>query len=730
MINEIVLRRRNKITIPEMAICVENIPTHNNDRRVLTVMKNVENLGFTFDRELFNALRFLSVDELDYFYKELISMLRAMAGADKEYDPMYPNFPQQVAEMDDLELYLNAIVHYWTFGLLLPEYEKDERLPLFDNPKLVTLSLGNDNDLWEIFENLLSSKTNISNKDKEDIKNIVENYDDFYDHLPDEIPIKENVAYLCKLLLEESNVRVDAIQKYFKTATDVLRLVTAMSDGDVSLAERTKFRKLKRKERKLVMDLLSGCEHIAEDMFRYKNRWLRVGEIVHPGEYRNGKYQAVRGAFDLIRNEKKPLYLSGRIQKEIENGNIENAVKLIKLHPGEFARQLDKLVRDAENPNYVVNVFAQVANQIATPLLMNVRQHFMNRNTDDAVRVVMPKGLSAKAYTIPAQNKMIDQKICDIIVKICEDALIDQYSSREHLGNVYIDDEFKNYVVPFSQRSASTATKTLTRGSRVKIGDDAEAIRGFIWWTNTDDNYRVDIDLSVLFFDKDWNFLRHVGWTNLREDKFRTYHSGDIINGGKPNGKGVAEFIDFDIDSIANDNAKYAAFSVHSFTCQTFSSLKNVRFGWMEREDVNSGEIFEPSTVEMSMDVNSNSIIAVPVVFDCESKEIIWCDLASSSAYLGYRGNSVEGNITGVVAACYAMANIEKPSLYDALILNVKARGNIVSDRNDADIIFSNDTTKPTKLVVDEVTGDTTEIEKDISIHTVYELDYYMSQIL
>ena len=40
---------------------------------------------------------------------------------------MYPNFPEQVMELSDAELYLNAIIHYLTDGKILPSYETEER---------------------------------------------------------------------------------------------------------------------------------------------------------------------------------------------------------------------------------------------------------------------------------------------------------------------------------------------------------------------------------------------------------------------------------------------------------------------------------------------------------------------------------------------------------------------------------------------------------------------------
>lgn len=729
MVNEIVLRRRNKITVPT-AICENDSVDYT---YAVTLMKNVQSLGFTFDKEVFQAIAKMNHREIKRFGAELISNLKTLAGADKEYNPMYPNFPHQVIEADGLELFINAIVHYWSFGTLMPEYEKEPRFPLIDDVELTTLSLGTKDDMWEIFSNLLSSKTSISSQDAIDVQTIIICYDDFYNHLPDEIPLKENVAFLCRLMLNSARtVNAEAIQKYFKTATDVLRLITIMSDGDVSLAVTTKFRKLKRSERRLVMDLLSGCGHsMLEDMYRYRERWIRVGEIVHPYEFKGSKYAEVREAFVNLRKGDKPLFFSGKVEEAIKSGDIDSATMMLVKRPGEFARHLDKLLRDTDKANYVLNLFTGVADQVAIPVLLNLAQHFKDRCDESKVRVVMPKGQTAKAYTIDRQEKPIAKSICDLVVRICEDAIVRQCFAKEPMGKVYIDPEFRNYVMPFSQRSASTSVhKMLTRGSRIKVKDDADIIRGFIWWTNMcgGDYYngRVDIDLSASFYDENWGYVTRVSWTQLRDKKFQAYHSGDITNGGDPHGKGVAEFIDFKLSTCAD--ARYVVFTVHSFNGQPFNEIGNVRFGWMERENMDSGEIFEPSTVDMAIDLNAQSTQEIPVVFDLKTREFVWCDL-SGNGNCGFRGNSIECNLKGTITSCYAAVNLRKPSLYDAIVLNAVARGEIVEDRNEADIIFSNDTSDVFITYTNEDGEEVTEV-KEVPKYTAYDLDYYMAQML
>lgn len=746
-LDKILLRRKHSVMFEPANMAYEQSKTEK--ALVVSGLKNVQALGFTFSKELIEKAFHFTRDEFTAFYSFLIPALKELVGADVTYNPMYPNFPQQVAEASDIELFINAIVHYWSFGTLIPEYEKNERLPLIDDNKMAVLSVGSHDDLMTIFTNLVESKTSISEQDKEDIETIILACPDYTTYFPDTIPLKENVAFVGKLIIEKAPIKsADSISKYFKTATDVLRLVTALSDGDISLASKTKYRNLRRVERRMIMDLLTGCGNITEDLFRYQYEWIRVAEILHPFEYKKAKYSNVNAAFNTLRNEKKPLMFAGKVQAAITAKDMREAATLLKARPGEFARQLDKLIRDADNPNYIVNCFKEVATEISTPVLLQVRQHFIGRmeNDNQPVRVFFPKGNLAKAMVIRNELPKINSNVCKNVARICREALIEQYKEKDFLGKVYIDEDFKNYLVPFSQRSASKAVKTIVRGSKLPIKEDAAAVRGFIWWTNTDKtrnswdagNYckgRVDIDLSATIYDENWQYVDRVSYTQLRSAKYRAYHSGDITNGGNVNGDGVAEFIDVEIDAVAKNAGRYIVFQVYSYTQQHFSTLPNCRFGWMEREDVNSGEIFEPQTVEMKIDLTADSTVAIPVIFDCVERKFIWCDMNLQNASSRFYGNNLESNLHGVTATCYGLTHLNKANIYDLIMMNAIARGSIVTDRNEADIIFSNDTTVPYEIVneLDEVTGTTKPVVKEkpeVSIITAFDTDYFMGQLL
>lgn len=728
-IDPILLRRKNILTIPKDG---GHVADSTSKAMTASIIKNAEALGYTFSKDTINTLLTYSAQDLTDFYHDLIPALRRLKGADKTYQPMYPNFPAQVMEASSAELFINAIIHYLTCGEVLPEYTKKSRMPLISGNKLTVLEVGEVEEIWDIFRNILGSKTSISPQDHEDILEIVKNSTVFYRYLPAEIPMKENAAIVAKIITENAAVKnVGAIQKYFKTATDVLRYVTAMSDGDISLASNTKFKTMRRYQRRMVMDLLAGINgDILEDMYRYHHRWLRIGEIVHPSEFTYKKYRKVNRAFDTLRNKRKPMFFGGEVQEALKSGNIYHAVETLLKRPGEFARNLDKLLREANDVMHILTVFKGIANEVSTPVLLQVKHHFMHRCDDKPVRVFFPKGSLAKVKYIANELPELDKSVCNTVVRICDEALRFNYAKREPLGKVYIDPEMKNFIVPFSQRSASKTLKTIVRGSHIPLNETTNVVRAFIWWTNQKDKM-VDIDLSAAAYDENWNYVGHVSYTNLRSDTISAYYSGDIRNGGRIDGNGVAEFIDVDIGSAAN-NVRYVAFQTYSFEKQLFSDIPNCNFGWMERMDMNSGEIFEPSTVEMCMKLSAKTIREIPVILDCVNREFIWCDINGNIDNHG-EPNNLESNLNKTTAACYAMVNMEKPTLYDLILLNAQSRGKVVNDRFDADIIFSNDQTREEEFYAVPAKGGEQIMfkrETDAKIVTAYDIDYYMAQLL
>ncbi|PCL89227.1 TerD family protein [Paenibacillus lautus] len=680
MMNSIYLRRANKLMVD-----AENESDRLPKAYLATAVKNIEQLGYTFSYPLLNAVRALSKEQFEALYQPLIDDLRVMVGAHVKYEPMYPAFPMQVMEEDDAELYLNAIYHDLTWDL--PAYEHEERPPLQDDINLKTIDLGSKADFYAMIRQLIQAKGSISPTDKGDIEDVIELVDpeELDVILPLEIPFKENAGFVAAALMKHDKGNVERIGRYFKTATDVLRLAVAWSGGDVSLAEATRFRKFKRRERRLLLGLLERCHPITEDMLRFKDRWIRLGEILHPSEYKH-RYKRCEEAFDILRNHKPFTTYNGSVELAFQYGQVWNLIDLLMQRPGEFARRLDQLLRSTEYTEYVVLAFGEVANQVSTPVLLQVKNHFARRRQPQELRVFFPKGNVAKAFAVPHTLPEIDEAACRDIVQVCEQALIQRFAALPPLGKAYVDKRLKDYHVPFSQRSASKALHTLVRGSRVPMAE-GDTIRFFSWWkegrVNGEPTGRVDIDLSAVMYDHDWQYVEHISYTNLRSSHYRAVHSGDIVSAPQ----GACEFIDLHIPTIVQYGGRYIVATLHSYTNQPYCNLPECFVGWMMRKKPGSGEIFEPSTVANKIDVAADTQIAIPVILDLVERTVIWTDLSLTRHPHYY--NNVEGNQKGMVLMGKAMTALRKPDLYDLFMLHAKARGESVDHAEQAETMFS-----------------------------------------
>jgi stress response protein SCP2 len=694
MQNKIYLRRKFKLILSEK-------DSSNSKQHLTTVLKNIESLGFTFDNKILNILKTYSVEDLNLFYKKVDKDLRELVGANVNHKPMYPNFPTQVMNMEESELYWNAIYHYIT--LENPNTENiTGRKKLKNIPDLQIIKLSNKDEFFIMFGEMISSKVAWSNTDKEDITWFVKQYrNNMEDFLPLKLENKENLSFLIGLLKSLDLLSDEICSRYFRTATDVLRLMVSLSGGDTSLVVNTKFKKFKRSDRKLFLSILERCPNVTEDMLKYNKRWIRIGEILHPNDYHKQFPKTIK-AFDIIRNNKPFKTFNNQFEKLIKTKEVNKLVKHCQVKPGEFARRLDWILRKNTKHVPVLKSFEQVAHNVSTNVLLQVMNHFQNRNTNP-YRAFIPKGVVNKIVLQDNNLPKIKKESCKKVVEICKKTLKKRFSKQEPLKNTYVDENLKNYPVPFALRSASKSFKTLTRGSKVTIedinGKKTKYIRFFLYWQNlklenrknikrggdldySNDN-RVDVDLSACFYDEnlDSQTRKSICYYNLENEKLRSYHSGDIVDAPQ----GASEFIDIDIDQALEQGYRYLLLNANLFTHQSFKDIPVCFVGCMIRSNINDGEIFEPSTVKYKFDITSDSRVCVPLIFDLKERQVIWVDSTIGSDYYI---NNVGTNKKGLEALVKAFVYIPKPNLYDLFELHATSRGKS-SIKSKANTIFS-----------------------------------------
>lgn len=652
---------------------------------VATVAKNVQSLGFGFKQSLLERLMTLSETGIASWYESVIPLLQEMVGTHRQFDPMYPNFPKQVMEASEAELFFNAMTHYFGFHLsdalgdpnlvVLPQYAKIERPQLDEFHDLRWIDLGDESDFNSIFTSLASSNGSLSESDKEVMRWFVGNRD-IQHLLPPHIPQKETLA-----ILVASMEAKECLIGHIKTATDVLRVAVAMSDGDVSLAEPTKFRSFSKSERRFLLGCLeqTGSSR-TEDMLSWKDRWVRLGERLHPGDFKR-RFPLSLESFDTLRNGLPYTTYNSRVEQSIKDRATADTISLLTLRPGEFARRLDYLLRSSNDSPEILRSFLAVADRVSTPVLIQAWGHFHGRD-EIQHRAFFPKGNAAKVQLVATPLPSIPKEAVETAADGIRKILVSRFSSLPPLGKCYIDERLKQQVIPFSQRSASRALKTVARGSSFEL-PKGDTVRFFCWWKNIASrdelHSRVDIDLSASLFSSQWEHTEDIAYYNLRSGE--CYHSGDITSAPQ----GACEFIDINLQSVLSRNARYIVMSVLCFTGQPFVSMPECFGGWMMRQRPNSGEIFEPKTVKDKVDLTAPSRASVPVIIDAVSRRVFWSDIGLKSRS---QINNAARNSVGFSQIGRAIVELNKPTLYELFEMHVDGRGERVTSAEEADTVF------------------------------------------
>lgn len=680
-INAIYLRRSQKVIVPKSASGLADISL------IATAVKNIESLGYTFSKDVIVDLLTSCNSDVVEFANDVTTSLKAILGDNVTHRPMYPNFPEQVMNARSAELYVNALLHYLgnSLGLsILPVYEKDDRPALDFKKPLKIIEKGSVEDFSSLAKSLMSSKVSFSELDRADLS-VIREFVVFEYSIPEAIPNKENLAFITAAAKIEGTTELrDKLFALYSTATDVLRYAVALSDGDISLATKTKFKKFKKADRRELLGLLNGLNGvITEDMLRYKSEWKRLGEILHPGEYAS-RFPKAADAFNVLRNDLPFETFNSKTERLIKEGKNLDAALHLSTRPGEFARRLDKLFREADvlELQDIFDTFDEVADKVSTSVLLQTRSHFLNRDIT-GLRVFFPKGNIAKFTAVEDKRYGVAKGYSDRIVESCTKALAKIYGENESLGRVFVDPSLKGYLIPFGNRSASAGVRTLARGTRMKLDENDKIVRFFTHWKDVEGRYGTDIDLSAGLLNEHFMQTSTISYYNLQS--IGGVHSGDITSA--PNG--ASEFIDIDIEKALKAGHRYVYMSILSYSGESFKDIPELFAGFMGRESAGSGEIYEPKTVLNKIDITVEGRNAVPLIIDLKEREVVWTDMTMPSAK--YRPNNVASNMNGLELLSEALITRKAPTMFDLFTIHAESRGVLVDTREDADVVFALD---------------------------------------
>ena len=650
----------------------------------MLVVSELMQFGYILDQSAISILADSSKTEIVKFHDEIIEFLKESTGSKRNYTPFWKGFPTEVMEKSECELWLHQIVHYLSCGSYEPSEWTKQRPTAFEQPTYTKITSGDEDKFLSVFTDLVGANQSLTPDDMEIVKFFVENKIELI--FPKVIPFKETLCVLSGMGLDVP----------VKTVTDVLRIAVYLSGGNTSLPkvphkliklnrwssdlsenperDKFKFKKFSRGERKYLLSLLEKTNCDVKEFVLKDKRWLRLGEILHPGEF-SKKYPKAFEMFDDIRNIKVKSWY-GEVDDAF-NKNFNTGLKKLSERPGEFMRRLDSLMRkdNEKHVKSVMPILDDMTLKSSNKVLYETYHHFKKRISAVQNRTIMAKGSRkrTKLPDLPGLSKNVVESIQMSVMT----ALQTKFTSLEKLGKVYIDEELKKLPIPSNMRSMGSTLRPVMRGQRVPIGNqNAKVIRAYVHWF--DEHGTIDIDLTGSFIGMGKRAV--VGWNGEHNSTIGCY-SGDVRHR-----KGAcAEYIDIDIANTRKAGFKYVLLDARNYNGGSLESIPECVFGYMEREYPESNMNFKPDTISNCIRLQSQKSTTLVVLIDVETYEYIFLDIDQDGIPVA------SANYDAILEALQPYMELPCFSVFDLLKMHANVRGEYIDTPEEADLILNVD---------------------------------------
>lgn len=598
--------------------------------------------------------------------------------------PFYEGFPESVLKLTVDELQLDQLIHYIiTYGqgdfstpghsLLEENIKRNAFSEFYQIKKFRVLSLDEAIEyLYSVMDDMASNSRPLTQAQYDVFLLMYEEYG----YLPKNFKSKDILA---RLYLDTNK---DIFISYFEL-NDVLRILGYIQNDYYRKSELLPLN-LKNCHRKIITNLIDKITERNSNIdycYEKKKYWnILLHHIHYKPKNECGKelLKAMRG------NENKSVY--SIMENRINNGDVLGALDIVikEKGNGEALRHLDYFVSRVEK-----NEIKEILNRINMKNPIILLQLYYHYNSYERKYRVFTYSRYNLLYSYKEhkdeynkRKSFIKSPIRKILLKYIYDEL--KLILKDRVGKVYIDPEMKNIAFPIKEDISNIGYGVLPKGSRIKLNDN-NVIRAFTYWELVN-----DIDLSVLGITNDGK-IKEFSWRTMAFNQ----QKGIVFSGDQTSGyNGGSEYFDIDIKEFKKDNPNVLKliFIDNVYSAITFKDIV-CRAGYMERESISSGEIYEPKTIKTAFTINGDSFVVYLFAIDLVNNEFVWLNTNKNSF--------------NIIAANEEFDFIEKIfkyrdifSLYDffnlcgSVVDNIEEADLIVSDsydNNDKDIIHSYD---------------------------------------
>ena len=590
------------------------------------VLVNSELSENAFDARFALANRFnVSITKgAELAHEKLIDFVADMLG---EFvpDAFYRGFPQSVRKLSKDQLLFDQLMHYArTYGAgdfseaghSLFE-EQFERLALNEETEIRRFVILTEEEAEQLIlgyvEDLLKSTRPLSRGQYDLVRSYVEDYG----YMPKYCACKDTAI---KLLVDTRNYKFAS----FLALSDVVKLVDYIN-YELYGNDNIKKLNLCNRERKLIAKVIdeifeNGYRNV-RDCFEKKAVWCGLLHHIH---YQPKSAEAEKFVALMRGKENHSVY--SEFERAMAVKDIEKAVKCLLDGKGSGAllRNLNYILSRCESEEEVELVMSSLDTDNAIILAQLIMQYSRYAgNSSRNFKFVRHNLLSVHKETpeeCDRRRSALSPERVKTLMQLMYTKLEDVLASR--LGKVYIAPEMYNIALPLQESTANSGFGILPRGSKIHL-EEGKKVRAFTYWEKVD-----DIDLSVIGITED-GLEEEFSWRTMYDKQsLEICYSGDQTSGYD----GGTEYFDLDIDLFreAYPHLKYLVFCDNVFYGPNFSNCL-CKAGYMLREDMNSGEAYEPKTVKSSFAVNCESTFAYLFGIDLENRDFVWLNMSRDS---------------------------------------------------------------------------------------------------
>ena len=683
-LQEIALRHLNGIFIPENITSDENV----SNEIFATVLKKFEGYGYALDKDLAKTLYALNTEKLKKISDVFLEVIRKFK-SDNAYTVFYRNFPEEVVNLSEMETYFLQFMHY-LINYLPEGSETNESEENFETEpsqfvKLSHLKVINEMAMFELLKNLLSSNVTLSESNLKDALVLLKYCDaNETKEVMTQIKIKETLMAIAKVQFEETgNTYAE-----FSTATDVLRFIALLSERKLD-SKFIKFKYFKRPELNVLVSKLENVNYLLDDIKRYRKPWRKFF-LMNGNRISFEKYPKVKQATDMLFGKFSHITKKGKFElsrsrmNEMSDTEFEKFLLSFSTYSGDYVRNLLSLVNrvSEQRVEKVLKYFLATSKEVNTRLLFQVCDRILNVKNGEAGRVVNAKGNWLVLEETINLSDIVLQKTAEAVS--C--AILEKLSQKETLGKVWIDESYQNIAMTTSEKDSNSSLRAMTRGSVIPYSAEVDTLRFYVAWKNFEGN-RVDLDLSAVKFDADFNHLGELAYYSHNQEGMA--FSGDITDAPQ----GALEYIDiFDIEKVKEDGTRYVLMTVRSYNGYTFKEMGTAYTGVLElsQKEAKDKKNLYSSAVRHGFALSSNTQTVNTLIVDLEENKYIWLDMNlptnSERKASNYLTNAQVASLKDLLNY---FVKKEKVSMYQLLILNAIARGEVAESVEDADIVFT-----------------------------------------